>query len=158
MAITYTQKHTRKMCTDSEHNCKDKHGGHTVGAKLSVRVNIMPSAVRVTYAFHSKAIDGAVSGNNRAELTRGREREWMDKMELSENCVWRLQLLCPADAFIQVNFRVSHLTHSLLVQLGIYWCSLNAPLRGITAAHRGYKEPVFIPYIKRKGTGSCYFR
>lgn len=51
---------------------------------------------------------------------RNIKRGWMDKTELSENCVWRLQFLCPEDAFIQVDFSVSHLTHFLLVQLGIH--------------------------------------
>lgn len=38
---------------------------------------------------------------------------------------------------------VSRAKHVPSVQLGIYWCSLNAPLWGITAARRGNKEPVW---------------
>ena len=58
-----------------------------------------------------------------------------------EKCVRRSHFLCPADAFIQVDFSVLVEPHSLVLQLGIYWCSLNVPPRAITAARCGNKEP-----------------
>lgn len=48
--------------------------------------------------------------------------------------------------------RLSEDTHFLFVQLGIYWCSLNALPRGIKAARHDYKEPDKVPH-----TGSVYF-
>lgn len=72
-------------------------------------------------------------------------------MELSENSEQkRSQSLRPADAFIQVDFSFSHLTHSLFVQLGIYCCSLNVALRAITAVYAAATKSQTWCHIEKK--------
>lgn len=79
-----------------------------------------------------------IMGQSWQEEHKGRKDGGDGVMEL---CVRRSHFLWPADAFIQVDFSVLVEPHSLVLQLGVYWCSLNVPPRAITAARCGNKEP-----------------